>query len=91
MAFHLLVPGGKWLTWIASPVSSANWCGATFKPFTRYPLRLPPPSAVIRISVALGYALCPMRNHYYRMLATAKSAVSWSILTFTQPVLLTGS
>ncbi len=38
----------------ASPVSSANCCRPTSKPFKRDPL-LPPPLAVIRISVALKY------------------------------------
>jgi hypothetical protein len=37
---HLLVPGGRWATVIAKPVSSARVCG------TRFPL-LPPQSAVI--------------------------------------------
>jgi hypothetical protein len=45
--FHLLVPGGKWLTEISSLVSSASFCNSSFHNRTRDPL-LPPPSAVIR-------------------------------------------
>jgi len=47
MRFHLLVPGGKWQTEIASPVSSASFCNSSFHNPTRDPL-LAPLSAVMR-------------------------------------------
>src|SRR3981189_1188959 len=55
--FHLLVPGGKWLTTILRPSSLANFCNSRFHSRTREPL-LPPPSAVISSRVASGIA-CP--------------------------------
>src|SRR5205807_10383595 len=51
--FHLLVPGGKWLTAMCRPVSSASFCSSTFHNRRREPL-LPPESAVISSRLALG-------------------------------------
>jgi hypothetical protein len=51
--FHLLVPGGKWQTWIWRPVRSANFCSSTFHGFVRLPLE-PPQSAVIVSVLAFG-------------------------------------
>src|SRR5712691_9793277 len=72
--FHLLVPGGKWHTAIATPVSSANRWSSSFHRRTRDPL-LPPPSAVISTVLACGYAVFPMAYHHRRMLSTANAAV----------------
>jgi len=44
--FHFEVPGGKWLTEIASPVSMASFCSSVFQRLVRLPLP-PPQSAVI--------------------------------------------
>ena len=44
--FHLLVPGGRWVTVIFRPVSLAKRCSSRFQSFTLAPL-LPPQSAVI--------------------------------------------
>ena len=41
--FHLFLPGGKWLTVMDRPVSSASRCNSSFHSRTRDPL-LPPPS-----------------------------------------------
>src|SRR5712691_12243465 len=51
--FHLLVPGGRWLTAIRSPVSSASRCSSAVHRRARA-LLLPPPSAVMSRSVARG-------------------------------------
>jgi hypothetical protein len=51
--FHLLVPGGKWQTVTCSPVRSAKRCSETFHSRARA-LLLPPLSAVMRSSVAVG-------------------------------------
>jgi HNH endonuclease len=56
--FHLLVPGGKWHTDSARPVSSANLCNSHFQSRKRDPL-LPPASAVMRIDGALPYRRRP--------------------------------
>src|SRR5215510_194250 len=53
LLFHLLVPGGKRHTEMASPLSSANRCNSTFHRRQRLPFE-PPPSAVISIRFALG-------------------------------------
>src|SRR5262249_44338622 len=82
--FHLLVPGGKWHTRIDNFNSSANSCSATFQRRLRK-LLLPPPSAVTNNSVACGYNGYPIFCHQRRIVATAKSAVSWSVPTLTQP------
>src|SRR6266481_6766520 len=55
--------GGKWLTWIGRPTSSARRCSSNFHTRARYPL-LPPASAVMKISVASGYRLLPIRLHH---------------------------
>jgi hypothetical protein len=44
--FHLLVPGGRWRTWMGISSLVASSCRATFHRRQRLPL-LPPPSAVI--------------------------------------------
>ena len=44
--FHLLVPGGRWVTVIFRPVSLARRCNSRFHSRTRGPL-LPPQSAVM--------------------------------------------
>src|SRR5260370_16790157 len=51
--FHLLVPGGRWLTTMSRPSSLASFCNSRFHSRTREPL-LPPPSAVVSNPVALG-------------------------------------
>src|SRR5438445_13893507 len=51
--FHLLVPGGRWLTTMSRPISLASFWSSRFHSRTREPL-LPPPSAVISNRVALG-------------------------------------
>src|SRR3972149_832451 len=62
--FHLLVPGGKWLTTSVRPVLSASFCSAAFHSRARLPL-LPPPSAVTYSCRAFGSrgrgppAVCP--------------------------------
>src|SRR6266702_3312273 len=84
--FHLLVPGGKWQTVMASPVSSAKCCSSHFHKRTREPL-LPPPSALMSSRLAWGYWDCPTLFHQRRRLSTAKAAVSWSMPTLTQPAL----
>ena len=83
--FHLLVPGGKWLTAIASPVSSASFCNSSFHSRTRDPL-LPPPSAAISSCWACGYFSWPIAYHQRRMVSTANDAVSWSTPTPTHPL-----
>ena len=35
--FHLLVPGGRWQTWIVNPVSQASLCSSHFHKRTRAP------------------------------------------------------
>jgi hypothetical protein len=45
--------GGKWLTTISRPISSASFCSSRFHNRTREPL-LPPPSAMTSSLVALG-------------------------------------
>ncbi len=72
--FHLLVPGGKWHTEMRSDKLSASFCKHTFHDRARL-LLLPPPSAVIRSSVALGYASRPIRAHQRWIVAVANSAV----------------
>src|SRR5262245_3459071 len=44
--FHLLVPGGRWVTTMSRPSSLASFCSSRFHSRTREPL-LPPPSAVM--------------------------------------------
>src|ERR1035441_2210398 len=73
--FHLLVPGGKWLTEISSPVSSASFCNSSFHHRTPQPL-LPPLSAVIKSRRAPGYVSRPIMFHHSRMLSTANADVS---------------
>src|SRR5271166_5272082 len=51
--FHLLVPGGRWLTTMSRPNLLASFCNSRFHSRTREPL-LPPPSAVISNRLALG-------------------------------------
>ena len=53
MRFHLLVPGGKWQTWIVSLVLSASRCSSVFQRRRRFPFE-PPQSVVIVNVVALG-------------------------------------
>src|SRR5579864_8442981 len=52
--FHLLVPGGRWLTAMRKPVSSASFCSSTFQRRTREPLLLPA-TAEINRRLAFGY------------------------------------
>ena len=51
--FYLLVPGGKWQTWISRPVWSARRCSSSFHRRVRLEFE-PPPSAVIVNVVAFG-------------------------------------
>lgn len=51
--FHLLVPGGRWLTVTRRPVWAANAASSIFQARTREPFE-PPPSAQIRSLWALG-------------------------------------
>ncbi len=51
--FHLLVPGGKWLTWIATSSLSATRCSWCFQTCDHW-LLLPPASAVMKISRVCG-------------------------------------
>src|SRR6202140_1806814 len=83
--FHLLVPGGKWLTAMASPVSSASVCSSSFHKRRRDPL-LPPPSAVISRRLACGDFSLPLACHQRLMVSTANDAVSLSTPTLTHPV-----
>src|SRR5215212_178599 len=85
--FHLLVPGGKWLTIISIPVSSASNCNSFFHS-RLLALLLPPPSAVISIFFAVSNLLFPISFHQVLIVATAKQAVSWLMPTLTQPSLL---
>jgi len=48
---------------------------------------LPPPSAVISNRVAFGYRAHPTLSRHWRMLLTAKAAVSWSTPPLTHPAL----
>src|ERR1017187_8231510 len=84
--FHLLVPGGKRQTEIDRPVSFANFCNSNFQSRNREPL-LPPPSAVISNARASEYKARPSLRHHPRTDATANAPVSWSVPTFTNPVL----
>ena len=84
--FHLEVPGGKWHTVTARPISAANWASSVFHARIRYPLD-PPASAVTSSRVAVGYSICPACCHQRRSVATAKAAVSWSVPTQAQPAL----
>src|ERR1700720_3793358 len=74
--FHLLVPGGRWLTTMSRPSSLASLCNSRFHSRTREPL-LPPPSAVINNRLALGERAPPTECPPWPMLFTAKAAVSW--------------
>ena len=78
--FHLLVPGGKWQTWIVRPVSSARRCSSVFHSRVRLPLE-PPQSAVIVSVVASGKRWRPRCCHQLRIEAAANAAVSWSMPT----------
>ena len=68
-------PGGRWQTVTSMPVSSAQRWSSTFHSRGRYPL-LPPPSAQISRRLASGYDSSPIDRHHWRMLSTAKAAVS---------------
>src|ERR1700677_4122818 len=85
--FHLLVPGGRWHTVIARPVSAASAASSVFHCRVRYPLE-PPPSALISRRVALGAGIFPALRHQVLMVLTANAAVSWSVPTDTHPVLV---
>src|SRR5260370_18667588 len=84
--FHLLVPGGRWLTTMSRPSSLASFCNSRFHSRTREPL-LPPPSAVIRNRGALGERARPTACHHWRLLFTPNAARSGATPTFTHPVL----
>jgi hypothetical protein len=73
--FHLLVPGGKWLTLTRRPLSSAKRYNSRFHSRARA-LLLPPLSAVMSNSLALGYIATPIWPHQARSVATAKAGVS---------------
>jgi hypothetical protein len=73
--FHFDVPGGKWQTVTARPVSAASRASCVFHARIRSPL-LPPASAVTSSRVAVGYNTWPVRSHQRRMVATANAAVS---------------
>src|ERR1700757_4799586 len=89
--FHLLVPGGRWLTTVSRPSSLASFCNSRSHSRTREPLLPPPPAfagaglAVISNRVALGERARPTTCHHWRVLFTAKAAVSWSTPTLTHP------
>src|SRR5664280_2303607 len=83
--FHLLVPGGKWQTVIASPVCCASWASSHFHNRTREPFD-PPASALISSRFAFGYLGAPTLIHQRRRVSTANVAVSPSAPTDTQPV-----
>src|SRR5206468_12805604 len=53
--FHLLVPGGRWLTTISRPSSLASFCSSRFHSRTREPL-LPPAVRGDQQSGGLGIA-----------------------------------
>src|SRR6266446_7053623 len=57
--FHLLVPGGRWLTTMSRPSWLASFCNSRFHNRTREPL-LPPPSAVMSRRIALGAIFAPV-------------------------------
>src|SRR6266700_1905964 len=59
--FHLLVPGGKWQTVIATPISSASCCSHHFHKRIRAPT-LRPPSAVISSRLAWDTACVRLRS-----------------------------
>src|SRR2546429_1887491 len=56
--FHLLVPGGRWLTTMSRPSSLASFCSSRFHSRTREPL-LPPPSAGVSKRGAAGGSTPP--------------------------------
>src|SRR5258708_31020262 len=82
--FHLLVPGGRWLTTMSRPSSLASFCNSRFHSRTREPL-LPPPSAVISNRVALGERARPTACHPPRVLFPPQAAGSWATPTPTPP------
>jgi hypothetical protein len=84
--FHLEVPGGRWHTVTARPVSAANRASSVFHARTRYPLD-PPASAQTRSWVGVGSSTRPACGHQRRSVDTANAAVSWSVPTDTQPAL----
>src|ERR1017187_10446704 len=75
--FHLLVPGGKWQTETAIPVSSANLCRATFHSLVLLPL-LPPPSAIISNSRAFGYAIDSIVTVQIPMVVDFRGGGGWA-------------
>src|ERR1039457_227726 len=88
--FHLLVPGGKGKTESERAVSCGHFGNVNFQSRNREPL-LPPPSAVISNARASEYKARPSLRHHPRTDATANAPVSWSVPTFTNPVLRTRS
>src|SRR2546421_3719137 len=82
--FHLLVPGGRWLTTMSRPSSLASFCSSRFHSRTREPL-LPPPSAVISNPGALGERARPRFSHHWRVLFTPKAARAVATPALTHP------
>src|SRR3974390_1688676 len=66
--FHLLGPGGRWLTTMSSPSSLASFRSSRFHSRTREPLLPPPPAfaggggGVSSKGVAFGERPCPAVN-----------------------------
>src|SRR5258705_3133779 len=82
--FHLLVPGGRWLTTMSRSSSLASFCSSRFHKRTREPL-LPPPSAVINNRVLFGVPPPPGLRHHCGVAVTPKAAAFWAIPALTHP------
>src|SRR5260370_7892009 len=82
--FHLLVPGGRWLTTMSRPSSLASFCNSRFHSRTRVPL-LPPPSAVNSNRVASGERPPPRFSHHWRILFPPNAAAAGSPPTLPPP------
>src|SRR2546423_14962679 len=65
--FHLLVPGGRWLTTMSRSSSLASFCSSRFHSRTREPL-LPPPSAGVNHPIAVGESAPPRVSPHLRKL-----------------------
>src|ERR1700757_133856 len=57
--FHLLVPGGRWLTTMSRPSSLASFCNSRFHSRTREPLLPPPAIGGDQQSAGVGVARPP--------------------------------
>src|SRR5260221_9926085 len=74
--FHLLVPGGRWLTTMSMPSWLASFCSSRFHSRTRDPL-LPPPSAVISNRGGVGGPPPPTGSHPPGGLFTPEGGRGW--------------